>query len=82
VEMVPDDKMIELIKSNNISLVINTPTMGKIPGRLGFILRRTSIEYNIPCITSLDTARSMISILEHMISGEDTEICTLDRYSK
>ena len=82
VEMVSDDEMIELIKSNKISLVINTPTMGKIPGRLGFILRRTSIEYNIPCITSLDTARSMISILEHMISGEDTEIYPLDMYAK
>ena len=82
VDMVSDEEMIELIKNDKISLVINTPTMGKIPGRLGFTLRRASIEYNIPCITSLDTAKSMISILEHMISGEDTEICPLDRYAK
>ncbi|GAE88665.1 carbamoyl-phosphate synthase [Acetivibrio straminisolvens JCM 21531] len=79
--MVSDDEMIEMIKKDKISLVINTPTRGKIPERLGFILRRTAIEYNIPCITSLDTARSMISILEHMTSGEETEIYSLDEYS-
>jgi carbamoyl-phosphate synthase large subunit len=81
VDMVSDDEMIEMIKKDKISLVINTPTRGKIPERLGFILRRTAIEYNIPCITSLDTARSMISILEHMTSGEETEIYSLDEYS-
>ncbi|HOM01847.1 MAG TPA: carbamoyl-phosphate synthase large subunit [Acetivibrio sp.] len=81
VDMVSDDEMIEMIKKDKISLVINTPTRGKIPERLGFILRRTAIEYNIPCITSLDTAKSMISILEHMTSGEETEIYSLDEYS-
>lgn len=81
VELASDDEMIEMIKKDKISLVINTPTRGKIPERLGFILRRTSIEYNIPCITSLDTARSMLSILEHMTSGEETEIHSLDEYS-
>lgn len=82
VEMVSDDEMTNLIKDDKISLVINTPTRGKIPERLGFILRRTAIEYNIPCITSLDTTRSMLSILEHMTSGKDTEIYSLDEYSK
>ncbi|HOP93948.1 MAG TPA: carbamoyl-phosphate synthase large subunit [Acetivibrio thermocellus] len=82
VDMVTDDEMIEMIKKDKISLVINTPTRGKIPERHGFILRRTAIEYNIPCITSLDTARSMISILEHMTSGEEIEIYSLDEYSK
>ena len=82
VEMVPDNGVIPLIRSNKISLVINTPTIGKHPKRSGFILRRTATEYNIPCITSLDTARSMISILEHMVSGNEIEICSLDEYSK
>lgn len=82
VDMVTDDEMIEMIKKDKISLVINTPTRGKIPERHGFILRRTAIEYNIPCITSLDTARSMISILEHMTSREEIEIYSLDEYSK
>ena len=82
VEMVPDNGVIPLIISNKISLDINTPTIGKHPKRSGFILRRTATEYNIPCITSLDTARSMISILEHMVSGNEIEICSLDEYSK
>jgi len=29
--MVTDDEMIEMIKKDKISLVINTPTRGKIP---------------------------------------------------
>lgn len=82
VEFVPGDQVINYIKNDNISLVINTPTRGKIPATLGFMLRRTSIEYNIPCITSLDTTKAVLSILEHMISGKDTEIHSLDEYSK
>ncbi|MHB8156087.1 MAG: ATP-binding protein, partial [Desulfocucumaceae bacterium] len=61
----------ELIRSGVVSLVINTPTRGKVPGRLGFNLRRTASEYRVPCLTSLDTARALSVVLESIRRGED-----------
>ena len=35
-ELIPSDEILDYIKDDKISLVINTPTRGKIPSRLGF----------------------------------------------
>lgn len=71
----------EAIKNDRVQLVINTPTKGKISSRLGFLLRRTSMEYNIPCITSLDTANAVLEVIEHIAGNKETEIYPLDEYS-
>ena len=81
VEYIPNDKIFELLKSDKVTLVINTPTKGKIPARLGFLIRRTAMEYNTPCITSLDTTNAVLQVLEHIISKKDTDIYSLDEYS-
>ncbi|MFZ5648846.1 MAG: carbamoyl-phosphate synthase large subunit [Bacillota bacterium] len=62
-----------LIRSGVISLVINTPTRGKVPGRTGFMLRRTASEYKVPCLTSLDTVRALAVVLESIGKGEEPE---------
>ncbi|MGI6112529.1 MAG: carbamoyl-phosphate synthase large subunit [Mahellales bacterium] len=54
----------EAIKNDCISLIINTPTKGKNNGRYGFNLRRTAMEFNVPCITSLDTAKAIVMVLQ------------------
>ncbi len=61
----------DAIRSGAVSLVINTPTRGKVPGRPGFHLRRVASEYKVPCLTSLDTAGAMVSVLECLRRGED-----------
>lgn len=70
-----------LLRNDKIQLVINTPTKGIMPPRLGFILRRTAIEYNVPCITSLDTANAVLDVLENIIQKKETEIYALSEYS-
>ncbi len=82
VESVSNEEILDLLKNDNVSLVINTPTRGRIPTRLGFQLRRTAMEYNIPCITSIDTANAALEVLEHIINKKDTEIYALDEYSE
>ncbi|MDD5018652.1 MAG: hypothetical protein PHO15_11210, partial [Eubacteriales bacterium] len=57
------DDVIRALKDGEISMVINTPTRGKQPGRLGFILRRTALEFNVPCITSMDTLKALLSVM-------------------
>ncbi|ACL77208.1 carbamoyl-phosphate synthase (glutamine-hydrolyzing) large subunit [Ruminiclostridium cellulolyticum] len=81
VECIDDDKVLDLIKEDKITLVINTPTRGKIPERTGFVLRRTAMEYNIPCITSLDTTNAVLSILERLIADNKADVYSLDEYS-
>ncbi len=44
-------------------MVINTPTRGKLQDRLGFMLRRTAMEFNVPCITSMDTLSALLSVM-------------------
>ncbi|MCL6575757.1 carbamoyl-phosphate synthase large subunit [Kyrpidia sp.] len=62
-------------------LVINTMTRGREPRRDGFRIRREAVERGIPCLTSLDTARALVEVLESLRvaveplpagSGEDT----------
>ncbi len=81
-DFIPDEKILEYIKNDKISLVINTPTKGKISTRLGFHLRRTAMEYNVSCITSIDTAKAVLEILEHMVHQKNTSVYALDEYSK
>lgn len=61
---------VKLIREGRIQFVINTPTKGKEPGRMGFTIRRTSCEFRVPCFTSLDTASAVLQILEFLGRGE------------
>ncbi len=56
--------ILDLISSGDIKLVINTPTKGRQPQRDGFKIRRRTVEMSIPCLTSLDTAKAVISCIE------------------
>lgn len=52
------------IQDGKIHLVINTLTKGLKPERDGFRIRRTAVEHGVPCLTSLDTAKSMLEVLQ------------------
>ncbi|HHY06254.1 MAG TPA: carbamoyl-phosphate synthase large subunit, partial [Clostridia bacterium] len=55
--------VVDLIRSGSISFVINSLTKGKQPLRDGFQIRRAAVEFNIPCLTSLDTAGGLLSVI-------------------
>ncbi|WMJ87332.1 carbamoyl-phosphate synthase large subunit [Anaerocolumna sp. MB42-C2] len=72
VEAIPVNKLdkeaptiIDLILGHEIDLVIDTPTQGRDKSRDGFIIRRTSIETGVTCLTSLDTANALLTSLEN-----------------
>jgi carbamoyl-phosphate synthase large subunit len=58
--------LIDVIRSGQAQLVVNTLTRGKQPQRDGFRIRRESVENGIPCLTSLDTAEAILRVLESM----------------
>ncbi|MBT9154001.1 MAG: Carbamoyl-phosphate synthase large chain [Firmicutes bacterium] len=52
--------VLDMIKARSIQLIVNTPTAGKRAYRDGFRIRRMAAEYNVPCLTSLDTLAAYI----------------------
>ena len=68
--------LLDLISSGNIKLVINTPTKGRKPERDGFKIRRKTVEMSIPCVTSLDTAKAILSCIG--TEGRENEMEVLD----
>lgn len=58
-----ESSLLDLIRSGEATLVINTLTRGKTPQRDGFRIRREAVEHAVPCLTSLDTARAVYDVL-------------------
>lgn len=81
--VVADDgscEAINLIRSGEIKLTINTPTKGKNPGRVGFKIRRAASEFKVPCLTSLDTANAIIGIIRFLQQGRVPTAVSLDEF--
>ncbi|MGP1543922.1 MAG: hypothetical protein ACTTIO_03060, partial [Candidatus Fimenecus sp.] len=61
--------------TKEVSLIINTPTHGRIPSRDGFKLRRISVEDGTSCLTSIDAALAIMKSAfiepEHQMSLTD-----------
>jgi carbamoyl-phosphate synthase large subunit len=56
--------LLDVIRSGEVSFIINTLTKGKQPARDGFKIRREAVENGVVVFTSLDTARAMLRVLE------------------
>ncbi|HSL93272.1 MAG TPA: carbamoyl-phosphate synthase (glutamine-hydrolyzing) large subunit [Bacillota bacterium] len=57
------EELLAAVEEGQVSLVVNTVTMGRHPEREGFKVRRAAIEHGVPCLTSLDTLAALISSL-------------------
>ncbi|MBO6138291.1 MAG: carbamoyl-phosphate synthase large subunit [Lachnospiraceae bacterium] len=66
--------VMDLILGHKIDLVIDTPTQGYAKNRDGFLIRRTSIETGVNCITALDTAKALLSSMEAEESEKELEL--------
>jgi carbamoyl-phosphate synthase large subunit len=64
-----DQTALRLIQEHAVSLVVNTPTRGKEPGRAGFAMRRAAFERRLPCFTSLDTAAAFLDVVAALNEG-------------
>lgn len=56
--------ILDLIRNGEAQFVINTLTKGKEPERDGFRIRREAVENGVVCMTSLDTVRALLNMLE------------------
>ncbi|USB34527.1 carbamoyl-phosphate synthase large subunit [Paenibacillus sp. YPG26] len=56
--------ILDLIRGGKAHFVVNTLTKGKEPERDGFRIRREAVENGVVCMTSLDTVRALLTMLE------------------
>ena len=52
--------IMDMLQNGEVSLIINTPTHGRLANRDGFKLRRLAVESGTSCLTSLDAALSVM----------------------
>ena len=55
--------VVDVINDGSVRAVINTISGASEVLRDGFYIRRAAVEHNIPCFTSLDTARAAVESL-------------------
>ncbi len=77
-----DSNIVDLIRSGEVHLVLNTLSPEKNPEREGARIRRASVELGIPCLTSLDTARALLLALSSRREGEELGVTTINDYAK
>lgn len=59
--------VLDIIRKGKVGFVINTFTATKKDNVTdGFLIRRSAVENNIPCFTSLDTAKAVYKVLASM----------------
>lgn len=62
-----EETVLDVIRGRKVQFVVNTFSVAKRDFISdGFLIRRESVENNIPCLTSLDTAAAILNVLESM----------------
>jgi carbamoyl-phosphate synthase large subunit len=72
--------LLDAIKNGEVQMVINTITRGKEPERDGFKIRRATVEHAIPCLTSLDTAKEILGVLQTLRQERNYHLKSLQEY--
>ncbi|MGI8315053.1 carbamoyl-phosphate synthase large subunit [Halobacillus mangrovi] len=58
--------VIDLIQNGDVQVVVNTLNKGMRARSDGFRIRREAVEHGIACLTSLDTARTIVDVINAM----------------
>ena len=72
------ENTLKLIESGKINYVISTSSKGRIPTRDSVKIRRKTVERNIPCLTSIDTANALVECLMSRYSQYNTELVDIN----
>ena len=57
--------VLDVILNNKVNAVINTVTGSRDVLMDGFYIRRAAVDKNIPCFTSIDTAKAAIDVINN-----------------
>lgn len=65
--------ILDMLHEGGVSLIINTPTHGRIENRDGFKMRRIAVEAGTACLTSIDAAKSLMESV-HIIPSDTINV--------
>ena len=72
--------LMELIVGNKVDLLINTASKDKKIEQEASVIRKASVQRYIPCLTSLDTAKALLTALLSKKRGEKPACLPVDEY--
>jgi carbamoyl-phosphate synthase large subunit len=72
--------LLDLIRNEKIDLLLNTLSQEKAVEQEGAKIRRATVEHNVPCLTSLDTAEALLKAMDARRTGADFTVRALDEY--
>ncbi len=71
--------ILDIMRGKGVDLIINTPTVGKVPYTDGFYIRRHAVDLGIPYITTVTGAEAAVKAIDSVLRGE-VEIRSLEDY--
>ncbi len=75
------DNILTLLDTGKIDYVISTSAKGRLPTYDSVKLRRKTVERDIPCLTSIDTANAIANSLLSRYSPESLELVNINALS-
>lgn len=75
----PVPNIMTLLEREKIDYVISTSAKGRIPQRDSVKIRRKAVERSIPCLTSLDTAKALITCLKTQKTIKDIDLVDITK---
>ena len=69
--------ILDVIRSGMIDLIIDIPKKGNDIHSDGFKIRRTAIECDVSIMTSLDTVKALVDVMEHRYTPDTVEVISL-----
>ena len=70
--------VLDVIRSGMIDLIIDIPQKGNDTHSDGFKIRRTAAECSVSLMTSLDTVRAMVEVMEMNYSPDNTDVISIN----
>ena len=78
------ETLVDIIRAGRAHLLVNTISTNKRSEREAAHLRRAAVENGVPCLTSLDTARALLTSLQARAQdgpdGGRPNCLTIDEY--
>jgi carbamoyl-phosphate synthase large subunit len=74
------ETILDFISSGQVSLMINTPTMGKRSTAEAARIRRACIETGVACVTTIDTAAALARALDYFEDPDRSSCMPYDAY--
>ncbi len=71
--------ILDMIKNNEINLIINTPEGGNAR-RDGYFLRTAAVMHNIPSITTLSAAKAFVQGIKEFKNNKSIEVKSIQEY--